>query len=148
MPSRPEALPLVFRQEQAMVFRDAGLADFRIWMVDHLRRHFPDEMKGRDDDLRAFVRRGIDKAWSYGIRETSGICQLIDVMVFFGENFDTDPRYPWAHEILTSGLIADPNLRSETLILFAIEELKTGHHGGDESDSGGDADEQPRAGRE
>ncbi|HEY6345529.1 MAG TPA: hypothetical protein VIY49_28865 [Bryobacteraceae bacterium] len=98
---------LTIRPEQLAVFSQLEVRKFEQWMLAHLWRFFPRECRAAGDgQVRKTIRYGIERAGGYGVASKRDVCKYIDLMIVFGKNFDTDPRYPWAAQIL--GKPGDP----------------------------------------
>jgi hypothetical protein len=66
-----------------------------------LREHFPEELKGLDEQrLLAFIRAGRDKAVRYGIESYREVALFLGAMAELGADFDTSADHRWAREIL------------------------------------------------
>jgi hypothetical protein len=46
------------------------------------------------------IRTGVERALSYGIDREADVARYISIMYTLGHDFDADPRYRWAAEIL------------------------------------------------
>jgi hypothetical protein len=70
--------------------------------MEHLLRCFTEQSKALGEQgLLDLIREGISRAKPYGIETEREAVKYIDLMVVFGREFDTDPRYPEARRILT-----------------------------------------------
>jgi hypothetical protein len=89
---------LVIRDEQMETFwreRQALLVDHVALM---LRDEAPEVVTGAsEDEIRAFVRKGCERARAYGISETYLMGQYVLFMAWAGEDLD---EQAWAAEIL------------------------------------------------
>jgi len=89
---------------------------FETWMIEHLNEFFPQQCaKLKKRGVREEIRYGIKKAAAYGIDEGPELCRFIDLMMLFGCEFDTNPKYPWAAEILNDKEIHDSVSRMKLL---------------------------------
>lgn len=94
---------LTIRQEQFAVFSQVEVQKFEDWMVVHSHRFFRAQCTALGErQLRETIRYGIKRAAGYGIKIKRDVCKYIDLMIVFGRDFDKDPRYRWASEILGS----------------------------------------------
>lgn len=75
-----------------------------------------------EPQLRETIQYGIQRATAYGIVGNSDVCKYIDLMVVFGRDFDTAPRFPWAAEILTTS--KNPSVKSFALLHVAKKYLR------------------------
>lgn len=104
---------LVIRDEQMDVL---ARVVFERRVADHVREFFPDRSADLGDDgVVAHVRAGIAKAESYGLSHPAHVGQMVDLMLLFGRDFDTDPRWPWAGSILRDPAIDHPGTRMKRL---------------------------------
>jgi ADP-heptose:LPS heptosyltransferase len=93
---------LIIRRQQLAVFSQVEVRKFEDWMLVHLKKFFPAQCAAAgDEEIRKLVRHGVDRAGRYGIKSRADVCKYIDLMIVFGQNFDTDKRHRWAREILT-----------------------------------------------
>jgi len=112
----------VFRIKQRNV--DAFVAheerEFEGRVVQRLRDNF-DGMRGKgDEELRAFVRLGRERAARYDIRSPYGISLFVGIMAEIGEDFDESGAYPWATELLHNPNLSG-NARVECVCDQALE---------------------------
>lgn len=92
---RVRSLPLVMRREQIEMFAREERRKFEDWMVGHLARCFPDELR-TEEARREAARFGIRKALIFGIDRRNDVCRFVDLTVAVGPEFEHDPRFPWA----------------------------------------------------
>src|SRR6516164_299562 len=84
---------LVIRAQQMEVLGAYMAAAFEKDCVALLRRDYPEITRDApDDELRAFVRDGIERAAQYGIDTVSNVQRWLDLMMRLGAHFDEDPR--------------------------------------------------------
>lgn len=70
-------------------------------MVAHLAEFSPALFKAiGEEQMRKAVRAGIRKADGYGFDKRGSVRFCLEMMLLFGSQFDTDPQYPWAAELL------------------------------------------------
>jgi hypothetical protein len=97
--SRPPLL--LIRKEQIEAFDRDRLRRFEARLCTLLPQHWPDACRALGEDgLRALVHDGVERARAYGIASEPGVTRFLNVMLALGAGFDSDPRYPWAAEIL------------------------------------------------
>jgi hypothetical protein len=114
---------LKIRLEQYDQLMADEVRDFVRRVYRHLCEHFPEECAAAGEQaVRADVRFGIERAESYGLESEVDLVQFIDVQMVFGRGFDTDPRCPWAREILESTTFVDPGDRADRLLEVAVEQ--------------------------
>ncbi|HLJ46228.1 MAG TPA: hypothetical protein VKU01_09490 [Bryobacteraceae bacterium] len=114
---------MVIRKEQMDAFSEPLKSGFEDRMVAHLNRFFPRQCAVlRPEELRRFIRQGCDGAGRYGIRIERDVCKFIDLMFCLSVDFDRNPRYPWAWQIL-SEWTTDPTAKVNRLHRKAVEHL-------------------------
>jgi hypothetical protein len=115
---------LIIRDQQMRAFE---LSLFEDWLVGHLQRHFPDKCLEMDaTKINDFIAIGLQKARSHGFYEEPHICHYIDLMMVFGQDFDSNPQLPWVGNILHNpSSITAPDQRVEMLHEAACEYLDT-----------------------
>jgi hypothetical protein len=92
---------LKIRPEQMEAFEAAAVKRFEDRMVEHLRNFSPKHAQVLDEEqLRTVVRYGIEHAESHNLTSERSIRVYTETMLMLGGNFDVDPQYPWAAEIL------------------------------------------------
>jgi len=92
---------LVIRDEQIKALDESMLRSFRNRMVSHLRTACPEETSDMsDEELRALIQRGIDKAESYEIFEDDDVRRFLEYMLILKPDFDQDSSFPEIQEIL------------------------------------------------
>ena len=97
---------LVIRQEQMQVFRKYMLEGFERRMLDYLAGRFPEVCPPENEKaVRESVRKGIERAKTYGITIEYDVARYVELMFLFSEDFDTSPDTSWAMPILK-----DPDL--------------------------------------
>lgn len=104
---------LTIRPEQLEIFAELEERKFEKWMLTHLLTFFPDKCGTTGNvELQGTIRHGIKRAAAYGVTSKAGVCKYIDLMVVFGSNFDADPRFPWAGQILGAATDSATKMRS------------------------------------
>jgi hypothetical protein len=92
---------LIIHPQHLKAFADAALLDFEERMLDHLRDFAPRHFRVlTDDEVRAVIRHGMERAAAHHLTTERGIRYYVDVMFMFGSGFDDDPLIPWAAPIL------------------------------------------------
>jgi hypothetical protein len=92
---------LVISKSQMKVFGEAARRRFEDKMVEHLGRFSPPLSTAVGEcQLRRVVRLGIERAGSHGFTHQGPVRLYLELMLLFGCDFDTDPRYSWAARIL------------------------------------------------
>ena len=104
------------RQEQAEAFRQDALQKFEDEMVEHLSDFAPRFCEVRGEPcIRRVIRLGIERAAKYGFTNRGPVRFYIELMISLGSEFDTDPQYPWAGEILRNQEPGDQAVRADWL---------------------------------
>jgi len=107
---------LTLRKEQVAVFGPLGKKAFEDRMVEHLNKFFPEQCKALGEPkLRETIQYGTQRAASYRITSERDVCKYIDLMIFYGRDFDKDPQLPWAQTILQNKNIRNPTSKIERL---------------------------------
>lgn len=105
-------------------FEEVALRNFEDWMVVHLNKFFPNHCEALGDSgVREAIQYGTQQAESYDIVTERDVCKYIDLMFALGRDFDTDPDFAWAHEILHDETIEDGRERIDQLCRAAITHL-------------------------
>lgn len=92
---------LLIRKEQMKILEIATLRRFEDEMVQHVKNIAPIQFDVTDEEgVRRFVRMGIERAEAYGFTNRGPVRFYIELMLMFGCDFDSDPQYAWAGEIL------------------------------------------------
>jgi hypothetical protein len=87
---------MVISTEQMAQLQRASISSFETRMLDHLKRCFPKVCASQTElEIREEIRRGIQKAVAYGFGNELEICKFINLMCFFGRDFDVQ-KEPWA----------------------------------------------------
>ena len=106
----------VIRQQQLEVFEAIALGQFEDRMVEHVRAYFPMHFRMLEETgIRTLIRHGYSRAVSHGFDTQRSVCLYINAMLLMGSNFDVDPMYPWAAEILSDTSGGYPLLRIDRL---------------------------------
>lgn len=116
---------LILRYEQVQAFAraDRGVLCDRVFA--HVRRFFSAQCAETSDvELRARIRRGLERCDAHGFRAFWDVCRYIDLMVIFGDDFDRSESFPWAGRVLADPSLRDPHARFEALHAAALDELE------------------------
>src|SRR5262249_6230287 len=104
------------RVEQVKVFEQAALQAFEDEMVLYLGDFTPKLAKiAGEEGLRQTARSGIERARGFGLTKRGAVRSFLEMKVWFGCDFDTDPLLPWAREVLTDEEIDDQVVRAMRL---------------------------------
>lgn len=104
------------RQEQVESLRQTALQKFEDEMAEHLSDFAPKFCEVRGEKcMRRAIRLGIGRAAKYGFTNKGPSRFYIELMVSLGSEFDTDPQYPWAREILRNQELDHQAVRADRL---------------------------------
>lgn len=107
---------LTIRKEQMAVFGPLGQKAFEDRMIAHLKKVFPDKFEALGEPkLHETIQFGIQRAAAYKIISERDVCRYIDLMIFYGRDFDKDANLPWAQSILQNHSIRNPSSKIERL---------------------------------
>lgn len=92
---------LVLRDQQMQAFAQNAKKQFEAETVRHISRfaRVPFEILG-ENTIGRIVGLGVERAGKYGFTNRGPARFYIELMFMFGSDFDTDPQYPWAAEVL------------------------------------------------
>jgi len=117
---------LKIRKEQMEVFEQAAIRNFEDEMVRHMKKFSLLHCKVIEDNgVREVIRLGIDRSEKYSLTNRGPVRFYIELMFMFGSDFDTDPQYPWAGEILNDPRIVDQMQRADCLYNKAMDCVDT-----------------------
>lgn len=116
---------LTIRREQ---FEEIGRRLAHRWedtMVLHLETFFPERCAELGEKgVRESIDLGIKKSAKYDIYTERDVCKFLNFMFALGFDFDTDPEYPWANEILTNPALGRSNVKMHLLEKAADGDLE------------------------
>ncbi len=82
-------------------FRRADVKSFQLAMVQHLRLRMAAESAALSaDGLMQLVEAGIRNSATYGITGEFDVRRYLECMLVYAEDFDRNPNYAWAGQIL------------------------------------------------
>lgn len=115
----------MIRSNQIKAFERSSRADFEDEMMQHCRELFPHlgEALG-GSPLRVVVQQAVTAAEAHGFTNRGPARLFVDLTLLFGVGFDSDPRYPWAAELLASDELTEQTHRAEALYERACEQLR------------------------
>lgn len=120
---------LTIRKEQMSTFEGERQRRFGEATVAYILEQFPGACSQYGEgDVRAMVAQALSKAREYGIPGQADILRYINVMYTLGCDFDTDPRFPWAREILARPGMR-PDSKIERLVARTLEHIETTEQG-------------------
>ena len=107
---------MIVRQEHLSPFDEIARARFEREAVEHVKGFAPKhtEVLG-EDGTRTVVRAGIERAARYDFNAPGPVHFFLDLMFVLGSEFDKDPQYPWAAEILNDKSIPGQMPRADRL---------------------------------
>ena len=112
---------LVIRHAQMQAFSLAAIRQFERRALEHVRGCFPGSYEALGEEgARASISWGVEKARGYGLSEEYDVLRFINLMFALGFDFDEDPAYAWAAEILRDPDWS-PGARMDMLTARAIE---------------------------
>ncbi len=112
------------RKAQMDAFQAAAHSRFELEMLEHAKRFAPKHGEViKDEGTLAVVRLGIERSKKYKFDNRGPIRTFIEMMFMFGSDFDTDPQYAWAQEILTDDAIGGQMTRAQKLFAKVSEYL-------------------------
>jgi hypothetical protein len=115
---------MLIRKSQFELFSTQEVQKFEDWMVSHLQKFFPSQCEPLGEgELRAFIQLGIVRAAHYEIREKREVCRFIDLMMVFGQDFDSSEQTSWAAEILSRP--GDSGMKMRALLFAAKRSLES-----------------------
>jgi hypothetical protein len=107
---------LTIRKEQLAVFGPVGQKAFADRMIAHLKKVFPQQSESLGEPkLRETIQYGTQRAAAYKMISEVDVCKYIDLMIFYGRDFDKDPNLPWAQSILQNRALRNPTAKIERL---------------------------------
>jgi hypothetical protein len=113
------------RKEQLDALSKASLKSFEERMVTHLNKFFSPQCEALGDaKTREAIHYGVGRAKGYGIMAERDVCKYIDLMFAFGRDFDKDPSYSLAADILNDKSNQDPTQRIEKLFEIALQQVR------------------------
>lgn len=74
-----------------------------------------------EEQRRAVIRFGMDRAEPHGLTSRDPVRLYLELMLLLGSQFDTDPQYPWAGQILAEPDQDAPMERAERLYQRAMD---------------------------
>lgn len=116
---------MVIRASQWQAMEVVSREQFIDRMVVHLKRYFPDPCKALGDvKLREVIVAQWAKANTYKFETEYGVCQYLNLVFSFGENFDQEPACAWARPHLEAENDPTEEARTDRLHEEALTHLK------------------------
>jgi hypothetical protein len=92
---------LTIRGEQIKVFEQNAKKSFESETVLHIAKFSPGQFAILGEEtIRQIVSSGLERAEGYGFTNRGPARFYVELMFLLGSDFDTDPQYPWAAELL------------------------------------------------
>jgi hypothetical protein len=114
---------LLIRQAQMKALQDLPRLDLEDQLIRQFSRHYPRECNSAGpEEMRRFVRTGLQRAAGYGFLTIDTAASYIHVMIMLGWAFDSDPQLSWARTKLTD-YAEPPARRIHALAEAAIDYL-------------------------
>ena len=113
---------LTIRETQMQVFKDQQLRSFENGCLSDLARRFPKRSAelGEANTL-SLIRAGVRKSFSLGIVSEEDVQAIIDLMMRYGENFDTMEEFAYEAEPLRDKELPTDARASLTLARFGLQ---------------------------
>jgi hypothetical protein len=110
----------VIHTSQIHSFELVAMNVFASRMIVHVKQHFPDRCRALgEEEIRELVARGIDRAASHGFTSERDVCKYLNLVFFFGLDFDVAPSIGWARPILGASGFTSPGEKMAALHLAA-----------------------------
>lgn len=92
---------MLIRQTQLQIFSDSLRASAEKALLRHCREYAPRLCEAAGDrGVEHLVRLGMQRAETYSFFDQDHVRFYIDTMLLLGSEFDTDPQFEWAAQIL------------------------------------------------
>jgi hypothetical protein len=115
---------LIIRRQQMAELERAQRRAFAEDTVSFIRTQYAEACaQFSPQDLTGMVAQALRKARDYNFTAHTDILRYINVMYTLGCDFDTDPRYPWARDILTNPRMR-PRSKIDRLVARTLEHLR------------------------
>ncbi|NTX10560.1 hypothetical protein HUA76_07160 [Myxococcus sp. CA056] len=111
---------LTIRKNQLSALGAVSEQRFEADLREHLRRHFPEELRALDDAaLAAHVREGMSQAKARSLTSRQGLTWYLEVTALHGLDFESRPELRWAAQMLDDADVTEPHERMRRLHLEA-----------------------------
>ena len=111
---------LAIRNNQIKILASLKQAEYVDRLLPHLASDYPSwYQKHQEPGARAFVERAIETGEKHNVRGQAAVSTLVDLMVEFGENFESSPDREWAVKLL-----AHPSLPDQTKVPMLADRLR------------------------
>lgn len=116
---------LVIRQQQFAALGMARDVKLEPEFARHLQTHFPAAFAAMDaDELSRYVRRGLEKARSYGLDSPRDFFRFLNLCAAYGADFDAERRHSWMREALLDAAVTSPSDRLRLLTAECIRRAR------------------------
>lgn len=116
---------LVVSQQQFGALEARLRNDYIVRVERHVRQFFPKHAAALNtEQLHALVEYGIERGAARGIVAERDVCKLVDLMVAFGPQFETDKQQPWAARVLSAAKGKTPTQLVNELYDAGLDSLK------------------------
>jgi hypothetical protein len=117
---------LKIRAAQLETFEQVRLPEFEDSMVEHMKEFSPLHSKSLGEEgMRTLIRAGLERAKKHGFTQRNTVRFYLETNILLGIDFDTDPQYPWAGQILRDATTPDQTKRADRLHERLIDLLDT-----------------------
>lgn len=101
---------LVIRKEQHAALGPIGKKALEGRVVVHLKKAIPQKVEALGKPkVRETIQYGPQRAASYRMTSERDVCKYIDLMVFYGRDFDENSGLPWTQTVLQNQHIRNPS---------------------------------------
>lgn len=112
---------MIIRQQQIEALEEVCLPEFADLMVAHLAEFSPLHSRALGEaGIRTLIRAGMERAQKHAFTYRATVKFYIEAMILLGADFDTDPQYPWAGEILRDRSIFDQVQRADRVHTWLV----------------------------
>lgn len=116
---------MLIRGEQMQALEDEAVAGFENRTLEHLRQFFPKQCEFLGEErMRQIIRHRWERAKSFEVVSERGVWQFIDISLMLGASFDSDPKLPWAGEMIRDRTSGDEISRMEGLFRKTLDYFK------------------------
>jgi hypothetical protein len=116
---------LTVSQQQISALEARLREDYIVRVERHVRQFFPKHAAALNaEQMHALVEYGIERGAARGIVAERDVCKLVDLMVAFGPQFETDKQQPWAARVLSEAKGKTPTQLVNELYDAGLDSLK------------------------
>ncbi len=107
----------VIRKQHMDACAEVAMRNYEDRVLEHLRESFPGKVQELGEaKTRESICDAVQKAKGHGLISERDACIFVDLTFKLGKDFDQDPQYPWAAEILEGRDRQPPATRADRLI--------------------------------